>query len=435
MSSGTLDMSSDGGILYVGNDSTQRTLSISGGTFQVTGTSASTYPLVTKGPLSSGTGANYAFTVSGGTLNLNGLRVQNANASGMNIATTTTASVTFTAFRNVRFTSNKGGTGSTHLGIAYSSNLSADFTLTTSGCMFDTTATSNVTTSAQDGGSNKFGAYFIFDLDSGSGLGGEGESRDSDGDAGPDGIVDNFRNNATVVSWPSAAPGDIAGSAVGFPTAAFDWNTFKFYSVYATFSGAATNTDRIYVRNADGSAHYSYDIDTSTYGNVIGTSLWDTVNETGSFDVNGNGTLLETNLHILYVSTTGGHIFKLIDNGSSLALPGTGSTWHTPFPTSAEALPSPPSARRSRRTGPTSTSAAPPAGTTCSGSRSRRAAAPATEPTTASPPRRSARSGTTSAGRRRPSPPRSPPPRSAATSTSSPPRRTPSTGTTSRRRR
>lgn len=323
MSSGTLDMTSDGGSLQVS------ALSISGGTFRATGTSSGSYPLVTS---SSG---NYAFTISGGTLNLNGLRVQNANTNGMNVSTTLPTAVTVSAFKNVLFSSNQGGGGSTHLKFAFSTNLTASATIVTSGCEFDTTAAANVTTTAQNQGSNTNGVYFVFDLATGGGLGGEGEALDSDGDAGPDGVIDNYRSNATVVSWTTSAQSDIAGAAVGFPTAAFDWNTFVFYSVYAAFSGAAANTDRIYVRTADGSADYSYDIDTSTYGNIIGTSLWDTVSETGTFDVNGNGTLGESNVHVLYVATTGGHIFKLIDSGSSLALPGAGSTWHTPFPSNA----------------------------------------------------------------------------------------------------
>jgi hypothetical protein len=318
VSSGTLDMSSDGGQLQIGNGSSAQTLLLSGGTLQTTGTTQSTYPKITWG--SSAT-ANYAFSVTSGTININGLQVQHADANGMNVSGT---SVTLTSLKNVRFSNNAGGTSSQHLLIARNKTA---MTLYAPGCGFDSSVKYNVVTT---GTTNLM--TFVFDL--ASPLGYEGDAHDLDGDKSPtDGIPDNTGSNSTVVLWTSAAASDTAGVAAGFPTAAIDWNTFTFYSVYVAFTGVSAGTDQIYVRNVStgATAGYNYPIDTATYGTIVGTPRWDTINETGTLDVNGNGVLGETSVHVLYVTTTKA-IIKLIDNGTSLSLPGTNNPWNTPFP-------------------------------------------------------------------------------------------------------
>jgi hypothetical protein len=323
VTAGTLDMSSDNGQLQIGNGSAAQTLLISTtGTLQTTGTTQASYPKFTRGPSAT---ATYTFSVTGGTLNVNGLQVQNVDSSGMNVSGT---AVTLTSFKNVRFSNNTGATQ--HLLIARNTTA---MTLYAPGCGFDNTAGINVKTTGRTGTMT-----FIFDL--ASPLGFEGDAHDSDGDKSPtDGIADVPGTNSTVVLWTYAAPSDTAGAAAGFPTAAIDWNTFTFYSVYAAYSGVSAGTDRIYVRNVSSgaSAGYFYDFTTATDGSIIGTPRWDTVNETGTFDVNGNSVYNETSVHVLYVTTTKG-IFKLIDDGSSLSLPGSNSPWHTSFPVTVASI-------------------------------------------------------------------------------------------------
>ena len=50
-----------------------------------------------------------------------------------------------------------------------------------------------------------------------------------------DGIGNTPATNGAVVQFIRRAPNDTAGTIEGFPVAAFDWNTFAYYSTYVTF--------------------------------------------------------------------------------------------------------------------------------------------------------------------------------------------------------
>jgi hypothetical protein len=155
-----------------------------------------------------------------------------------------------------------------------------------------------------------------------------GDAADGDEDTlpvtGDDGVGDT--GNHAVAYWTYGVATDTAGSIQGFPTAAFDWNTFTFYSVYVAFNdvaGAGSN-DRIYVRDANGNAVSSVDI-TNANGNIVGTPYWDT----------------EGTTRVLYVGTSAGEIFKYVDTAGTLAL--ASSPWDSAFsvPTTVKTITSP----------------------------------------------------------------------------------------------
>ena len=64
-------------------------------------------------------------------------------------------------------------------------------------------------------------------------------------------------------SSSARSPDDTAGNIIGFPTAAFDWNTFTYYSTYVAFHNASGGTsDVIYVRDELGNPLYSWTVPT-----------------------------------------------------------------------------------------------------------------------------------------------------------------------------
>jgi hypothetical protein len=135
-----------------------------------------------------------------------------------------------------------------------------------------------------------------------------------------------------VIEWVNASPTDTSGIAVGFPTAAFDWNTFSWYGIYVAYKDAngASTSSVLWLRNNDGSPAYSYTVPVAD-GDLIGTPYWDSINETiAGVDENGNGNTTDTDVRIVYLATTAGHIIKLVDNGSSLAPPASGP-WASDF--------------------------------------------------------------------------------------------------------
>ena len=149
---------------------------------------------------------------------------------------------------------------------------------------------------------------------------GVGEGFDSDGDttaignavAAPDGLSD---SGTSVAQWIWAAPTDLAGSVTGFPTPAFDWSSFTYYSTYVAMKNIDGSTDRIYVRNTNGSAKsatYYWDLP-SGVGDIVGTPRWDTI----------------SNVHYVWVATTLGRVYRLKDDGTSLAL--DVSPWNAPY--------------------------------------------------------------------------------------------------------
>ncbi len=307
-----------------------QTLTVNGTVTGSAGTAA-TLPKISCSNCS-GTGITVAFG-STSVLNVDGLEFNNSVAAGVSIASSTTGP-TYTKLGHLKFLNNVGGAGSTHLVITLRTQ-----TIQVPGCYFDTTAATNVTLNGTSGLLR--GARALFEYQSAAVNGsGAGESRDADGDnASSDPNPDNNygENTATpyfgsVVQWSGASPNDIAGSAEGSPTAAFDWNTFAFYGIYTEYKNiTGTGTaDRLWVRAADGTASYYFDVP-NAQGDLVGSPVWMTANETAlGLDVNGDGDQTDTSVHVVYIATSLGRIIKLIDNGSTLARPAAGN-WSSDF--------------------------------------------------------------------------------------------------------
>ncbi|HVZ70898.1 MAG TPA: discoidin domain-containing protein [Polyangia bacterium] len=318
-SGATLALPTAGGELSL---SPAKTLTLNGHVTSNVGT-ASTLPKIDCNGCGAGQGITVAFGATA-TLNVNGLEIDNSVAAGVSIAN----GATYTLLKRLKLLNNVGGAGSTQLAITLGSA-----TLSVPGCYFDTSAAHNVTLFGTSG--SPAGARATFENQSTSANGpGSGPTLDQDGDSNGDNVGDNTGTApyyGSVVEWTYASPADTSGTALGPPVAAYDWNTFAFYGVYAAFKdvGGGTN-DRIWMRNTDGSAAYFYDV-ASTSGDIVGMPRYDSVNESSGFDVNGDGDTTDSDVHVVYIGTTTGHIIKLIDSGSSLALPGAASVWHTEF--------------------------------------------------------------------------------------------------------
>jgi hypothetical protein len=327
----TLAFPTSGGDLKIGQG---LTLSVAGTVTSSAGTTSSK-PKIECSGCAAGQGVGMTFS---GTLNINGLEFDNASTAGVTIA----SGVTYTTLKNLTFKNNQGNsTSGTHLTITLGTAV-----LDVPGCYFDTTASKNVSLHGTSGQNQGARAIFEYRGASSTVTGpGAGESRDDDGDEGVGGDAvadDNVGGNlnspyfGSVVEWVYAAPTDTAGTAVGFPTAAFDWNTFTYYGIYVAYkdtSGAGTS-DVLWLRNSDGSAAYSFSVP-QTSGDLIGTPYWDTVDETKTgIDANGNGNTTDTDVHVVYIATTGGHIIKLVDNGASLTRPASGP-WSSDFTSSS----------------------------------------------------------------------------------------------------
>lgn len=292
---GTLTMVNSGGAVKIGSTKTltmDGTLNASntGATIQTAG-SAGTY---------------YSFKVGSSatatpTLNITGLAVKNTDTNGMYINAVAGSTTTFTRFDNIAFS---GGTGTQLLQI-YSPSLY----LFSNGCTFDSgttgTTTYNVTLTG-DGSATETRVLF----------GGATcasnktpcEAYDNDNDSNTDGVGDTAATNGAVVQWIAAAQSDTNGTIEGFPTAAFDWSTFVYYSTYVLFHDVDSGTaDRIYVRDASGNAKYSWDGPSGT--DFVGAPRFDTA----------------SSVHYVYVATASGKVYRLIDNGSSLAQDNSGS--------------------------------------------------------------------------------------------------------------
>ncbi|MBI4834750.1 MAG: hypothetical protein HY811_08040 [Planctomycetes bacterium] len=156
------------------------------------------------------------------------------------------------------------------------------------------TLTSNLT--ASDNGIK----YSIGTMSSGRGA---GEPFDYDDDSNDDGVAD---GTGAVVLWTYTPGTQAQGQIEGFPTIAFDLNTYAYYSTYLPSKNiqGPNTVDRIYVMDSQGAfKDYYYNIDNS-YGDIVGQVWWYT----------------EGTDHTVYFGTTGGHLFRLIDTGSELQL-------------------------------------------------------------------------------------------------------------------
>lgn len=257
---------------------------------------------------------SYAFSVGSSstarpTLNINGLAVRNTDANGMFINTVSGSSTTFTRFDSVAFSN---GTGTRLLQI-YATSLF----LTSSGCSFDAGAATGTTTYAVTLAGNGFngtpdtaetramfgrttcadswtvGSSDRICLNTAQG---GGSPAKSDDDADGDGVGNTPASNGAVVQFVRAAETDTAGTIIGFPTAAFDWNTFTYYSTYAAYNTASGTSGIVYVRDGTGAAQYAW---TAPSGEtIVGTPRWITRGST----------------HYLYVPLSSGKIYRLVDD-------------------------------------------------------------------------------------------------------------------------
>ncbi len=298
---GTLKLDTTNGAIALG----------SGSTLTVDGTlSASNANASIKS--SSGT---YAFKVGSTstatpTLTISGLTVKNTDANGMWIGANTSATTTITQFDKVAFSS---GTSGGELLQIYAKSLY----LSSVGCSFDannnasTTYSVKLTGNGTSDGETRVvfgGATCALNVSS-------CQATKSDDDSDNDGVGNTPASNGAVVQFIRSVADDTAGSIVGFPTAAFDWSTFSYYSTYVAFHNASSGTtDVVYVRDETGAARYSWTVPTSGE-TITGTPQWTTV----------------SSKHYVFVATSAGKVYRLVDSGTGLA-PDTGGAWSTnPF--------------------------------------------------------------------------------------------------------
>jgi hypothetical protein len=267
-----------------------------------------------------GASGSYAFHVgststAAPTLNINGLAVQNTDANGMDINFTAGANTTFTQFDNLAFSSGTAGATNALLNINASS-----LYLSSNGCTFDGSTGYAVKLTAV-GTSNPralFGSATCATNDATTGLCATSEKKDDD--ANNDGVPD--AGNGAVVEFIRAAEDDTDGTLVGFPTAAFNWNTFSYYSTYVTFHDASSGNDTIYVRDESGNPLYSWtnsaDKISGTDETIVGTPQWTTDSSSGK--------------HYVYVAVNGaasntGGVYRLLDTTGSSGLLALDTSW------------------------------------------------------------------------------------------------------------
>jgi hypothetical protein len=299
---GTLDLSTSGGAVKIGSTKTltiDGTLSASstGATIQTAG-AAGTYYTFKVGSTATATP----------TLNITGLAVKNTDASGMYVNAVPGSTTTFTRFDNIALSA---GTGARLLQI-YAPTLY----LLANGCSFDAGAASGTTTSnvtlRGDGSATDTRAIFggATCLNGTNSTYALCEANDDDDDANNDGIGDNAATNGAVIQWTHAAMADTSGTLEGFPTAAFDWNTFTYYSTYVLYHDVGGGTaDRIYVRSSNGTALYSWDSPSGV--DLVGTPRFDTIG----------------GVHYVYTATSSGKVYRLIDNGSTSLTQDSSGNW------------------------------------------------------------------------------------------------------------
>ena len=318
---GTLSLASSGGSVQIASGQTltvDGTLSASstGATIQGVGGAAYTFKV--------GSTASATPTVS-----ISGLAVKNTNG-GMQIGATTAATTTFTQFDNVAFSA---GTGAQYLLLQATSLF-----LSSSGCSFDSGAATGATTVAVkavgDGtgngetravfGGTKCATNWALSASDATCT----SVAKSDDDSDNNGVADSATagTNGAVVEFVRSAADDTAGTIVGFPTSAFDWSTFSYYSTYAAFNNASGGTNAaVYVRDEAGNPLYSW-VDPTANETITGTPQW----------VTSGG------VHYLYVSVNGsasntGKVYRLKDTGTGTSS-GTltlDTAWPTASPTGA----------------------------------------------------------------------------------------------------
>ncbi|MBI2889594.1 MAG: hypothetical protein HYY13_02305, partial [Nitrospirae bacterium] len=298
-------------------------------------TASNTGAKVTKTGAGSG---GFAFRIYG-EADITGLTFDYAGANGLELGNGTN-NPTITNFENVTF-QNHGGAGTTFMTI----KANGGFSMAGAGLAFGAIAAGNNVKLMDNDGA--LGGSVVFATFGASGSG-KGDSFESDNDANEDGTPDTVGGDA-VIQWTTSGYG-LGGEVVGFPTLAFDWNTYAPYAVYAAakdISGPSTE-DRIYLRDVAGNAVDEFDIADSE-GDVLGTPVWDTKDETADFggcDMDNSGGA--NTLHVLYVATgkpdpgSVARIFLLVDTGNALQLPKSGCPWQAAYAhTSVDEITSP----------------------------------------------------------------------------------------------
>jgi hypothetical protein len=291
------------------------TLTLGSGATLALGTATAAGALTLDGTLNSTAGTikavsasfPYAFTVgstasAAPALNVNGLTVKNTDSNGMWINANTSAVTTFTQFDKVAFSNGTSGATTALLNVNASS-----LYLSSNGCTFDgsTKYAVKLTSTASSGTGPRllFGNATCATNDA-SGLCDPVEKLDNDGNN--DGVVSPLTGG--IVQFIRAAQSDTDGTLVGFPTSAFDWNTFTYYSTYVTFHDGASGSDVIYVRDEAGNPLYSWtdpNLINSTNETIVGTPQWITVGSTHYLYVGINGAAANT-----------GGVYRLVDSGT-----------------------------------------------------------------------------------------------------------------------
>jgi hypothetical protein len=318
------------GVANCGNDPIiydTGTLNLAGGTLKVADTKVIQMDGTLQAATTSGTtptiqvasgGTSYTFRVGAAnandsstpspTLNINGLNVKNTDIDGMQINYTVGGTTTVTRFDGVNFSSGNTTAGAALLTVKGNSQYFIGNGCTFNrGSMNSTSYNVKVVGNGTSDGETRaiFGNTTCYNT-SGSPNTETCETKDNDDDSGNDGVGDTLASSAGVAQFVKQAYDESQGSIAGFPTPAFNWTTFAYWRTYTAYNnddGAGNNL--IYARDDSGSsAAYTYSIDTATYGTITGVPRWD----------------MESNTHYLYFVTTSGYVFKLSDNGSTLAL-------------------------------------------------------------------------------------------------------------------
>jgi hypothetical protein len=240
-------------------------------------------------------------------LNLDGLNVKNTGTNGMYINSVAGSATTFTKFDNIAFSN---GTAGGQLLQIYAPSLY----LASKGCTFDSgsTATTSYTVRLTGDGTSNGETRAVFGGATCSSSFTSCQASKIDGDTDNNGVADTpVTNGGAVVQFVGAVATDTSGSLAGFPTPAFDWNTFTYYSTYAAYNNASGTAPVIYVRDSSGAAKYSWT--GSSDDTMVGTPRWMTVSST----------------HYVYVATASGKVYRLTDTGAALV---QDSSWTTnPF--------------------------------------------------------------------------------------------------------
>ncbi|HEY7375114.1 MAG TPA: LamG-like jellyroll fold domain-containing protein [Polyangia bacterium] len=244
------------------------------------------------------------------TLNITGLAVQNTGSNGMQVNVDHGAITTFTRFDNIVFTAGTGTFLNIYATALYLSSSGARFGITTGGTSDFTLPTNNVTLTGNgtaDGDTRiVFGSATCAAAKTTAGYCQHAWAVDDDPDG--NGVGNTPATNGSVVQYVRSVSTDTAGSIEGFPTAAFDFNTFAYYSTYVAYHDTSGTVDTIYVRDQSGTAKYQWNSPSGE--TIVGTPRWTTTS--GS--------------HYLFVTLASGKVYRLVDTGAALALD-TSTNW------------------------------------------------------------------------------------------------------------